>query len=120
MMTQFGSVFEEQYDITELSNVLKLSDKHWQSWFYWQYKYNHDSTSSQDPSWHAGLFYPNGTLQMKKISTLSYAYLSAVCGQPIAQLNTQYGFRFSFTPRICSKNTEIYLDLDNPKYSKGF
>lgn len=38
-------------------------DKYLTSWYYWQYKYNMDSTCSTSPPWLFSFFYPNGTLQ---------------------------------------------------------
>ncbi len=40
MMTQFGSMPETEAGLAETARVLMEADKHWQSWFWWQYKYN--------------------------------------------------------------------------------
>lgn len=51
MMTEFGSMPDTQVARDEISRVLNQAEKHWQSWFYWQFKYNNDSTCSTNPPW---------------------------------------------------------------------
>lgn len=51
MMTEFGSMPDTQIARDEISRVLNEAEKHWQSWFYWQFKYNNDSTCSTNPPW---------------------------------------------------------------------
>ena len=49
MMTEFGSVPETESGLQEIERVLGYAEKNWQSWHYWQYKYNADSTCSSNP-----------------------------------------------------------------------
>lgn len=100
-MTEFGSVPETEKGLDEVRRVLRLADKNWQSWFWWQYKYNADSTCSTNPPWEHSLYYPNGTLQFNKVFALSYPYAYAVCGSPIAQQSSLNTYILSFVPAKC-------------------
>ena len=63
-MTEFGSVANTPEGRADLRDVLANADKHLVSWYYWQFKYNMDSTCSTHPPWLFSFYYPNGTLQI--------------------------------------------------------
>lgn len=100
-MTEFGSMPDTEIAQGEIRRVLKEADKYWQSWFWWQYKYYQDSTSSTSPPWEQSLYYPNGTTQEKKIFALSYPYAYAICGTPISQTYALNTYTLEFIPRVC-------------------
>lgn len=51
------------------------------SWYYWQFKYNADSTSSTHPPQMQSFYYPEGELQYEKVKTLGHPYAYAICGE---------------------------------------
>lgn len=48
-MSEFGSVPNTPEGRAEILDVVKNTDKYLTSWYYWQYKYNMDSTCSTNP-----------------------------------------------------------------------
>jgi hypothetical protein len=63
IMSEFGSVPNTPEGRAEIKDVVQNVDKYLTSWYYWQYKYNMDSTCSTSPPWLHAFYYPNGTLQ---------------------------------------------------------
>ena len=106
MMTEFGSVPESKAGIEEINRVLRYAEKNWQNWYYWQYKNNSDSTCSSNPSWEHAFYYPNGTVQLKKVHALSYPYAYAICGSPVKQTHDDHSYSLTFKPKKCqNRNT---------------
>lgn len=120
MMTEFGSMPDSEQGNSETKRVLDQADKYWQSWFWWQYKYYKDSTSSTNPPWQQSLYYPNGTVQYNKVFTLSYPYAYAICGTPITQSYSSHSYTLELVPRTCGEShTEIYLN-EAMYFPRGF
>jgi hypothetical protein len=59
-VTEFGSVANATNDMTEIKNVMNMTESHLTSWYYWQFKYNADSTSSTNPPQMQSFYHPNG------------------------------------------------------------
>lgn len=86
IMTEFGAVQEElKGALLDLESLAKQSDKHLQSFIYWQYKYYNDLTTCT-PSGES-LFNNDGTPSQHKLETLTRPFPEAVAGS-----TTEYGF----------------------------
>lgn len=111
-MSEFGSVPNTPEGRAEIKDVVKNVDKYLTSWYYWQYKYNMDSTCSTSPPWLFSFYNPDGTLQEEKVRTLSYSYAYAICGKVLNQTNSQGSYSLSLIPVKClnNKNTEVFLN----------
>jgi hypothetical protein len=93
--------------------VTAQTDKYLMSWYYWQFKYNMDSTCSTNPPWLHAFYYPNGTLQQEKVQTLAYSYAYAICGRVSNQAHATGSYTLSFFPADCGeKHTEVFLNLE--------
>ena len=103
-MSEFGSVPNTPEGRAEIRDVVKNTDKYLTSWYYWQYKYNMDSTCSTNPQWLHAFYYHNGTLQTQKVKTLSYSYAYAICGSYINQTHSQGSYSLSLIPKKCLNN----------------
>jgi hypothetical protein len=71
------------------------------SWYYWQFKYNMDSTCSTNPPWLHAFYYPNSTLQTEKVQTLASSYAYAICGKYISQSKSAGSYSLNFFPGDC-------------------
>ena len=71
------------------------------SWYYWQFKYNSDSTCSTNPPWLHAFYYPNATLQLNKIKVLSYSYAYAICGKFVKQDHGRGSYALTYFPSDC-------------------
>ncbi len=110
-MTEFGSVPNNADGLAEINSVTENADKYLISWYYWQFKYNMDSTCSTNPQWLHSFYYPNSTLQTEKVQTLSYSYAYAICGKYIKQSRASGSYSLNYFPADCgSKHTEIFLN----------
>jgi hypothetical protein len=98
----------------ELKSVVDHADKYLTSWYYWQFKYNKDSTCSTSPPWLFSFYYPNGTTQVEKIRALSYSYAYAICGRFINQTSAEGSYSLNLFPSKClnEKHTEIFLNSE--------
>jgi hypothetical protein len=79
-MTEFGSVANASSDMAEIRNVMNMTETHLTSWYYWQFKYNADSTSSTHPPQMQSFYFPDGQLQYEKVKILGHPYAYAICG----------------------------------------
>jgi hypothetical protein len=88
-------------------NVLNTTESHQTSWYYWQFKYNADSTSSTNPPQMQSFYYPDGKLQYPKVKMLAHPYAYAVCGDNIIESWDENYYQLSLYPKECSngKNT---------------
>ena len=83
------------------------------SWYYWQFKYNMDSTCSTNPPWLHAFYYPDGSLQQQKVKTLAYSYAYAICGRVIDQAHQPGSYSLHWYPTDCgAKHTEIFLNME--------
>lgn len=64
IISEFGSVANTVEGRAELKSVVSHADKYLTSWYYWQFKYNMDSTCSTNPPWLFSFYYPNATVQL--------------------------------------------------------
>lgn len=127
IMTEFGAVQEQlKGALMDLESLAQQSDKHKQSWMYWQYKYYNDITTCT-PSGES-LFNNDGTPAVKKLETLTRPYPSAVAGTIVDyDFNIKtYKFQLSYTvaaanaakPELEAKTTVIRLNPSS-HYPKG-
>jgi len=75
---------------------------HQTSWYYWQFKYNADSTSSTNPPQMQSFYYPDGELQYPKVKILAHPYAYAVCGDNIIESWDDSYYQLSLYPKECS------------------
>lgn len=78
IMTEFGSVGDQDSDVRLLNKLTSAADHFLQSWFYWTYRSYGDITT-QNPSTET-FFHPNGSIQELKVKALSTTYPHAVAG----------------------------------------
>lgn len=110
MMTEFGSVPETQIGLNEIERVLSSVEKNWGNWFWWQFKFNADSTCT-GTAWDQSFYYPNGTLQHKKVKLLSHPYAYAVCGSPISESYSMNSYTLKIRAKGCGGSfTEVFLN----------
>jgi hypothetical protein len=84
VMTEFGSVYDKANDLQELRNILNVTEPYLTSWYYWQFKYNADSTCTDTPSWVFSFYTDKGDLQYEKVKLLAHPYAYALCGDEIS------------------------------------
>ena len=80
MLTEFGALSDSRKSSDEVLRITRAVESHFHSWIYWQFKYNNDITTEANPPTTESFYYPNGTLQLNKITALSHPYAYAVCG----------------------------------------
>lgn len=102
IITEFGSVVNTAEGRAEIRSVTQAADKYLLSWYYWQFKYNMDSTSSTHPPQLQSFYYPNSTLQVEKVQALAYSYVYALCGRYINQTRGIGSYTLSFFPSDCN------------------
>lgn len=113
-LTEFGACSNTQNCVNEITRVTSNADKHYQSWAYWQYKYNEDITTTSGSK--QGFYHDNGTLQKKKVSALARPYATAVAGKPLLMRFSPFTNVFQLTYRtlrsVESKKTNIYASKE--------
>lgn len=78
-LSEFGACLDTDACFTEIKSVTDAADAYLTSWTYWMYKpYNDFTTTCKDNM--EGLFYSDGSVQTKKISSLTRTYLQATQG----------------------------------------
>jgi hypothetical protein len=82
-LTEFGSLAEADNELVEYKLNLDAVESHQVSWYYWQFKYNEDSTSTTNPPELQSFYNPDGSLQVKKVKTLAHPYAYAICGEGV-------------------------------------
>lgn len=83
MMTEFGAVAVSQNSVDAIDFLTSLADANLQGWSYWQFKYFQDLTTSGSGE---GFYYPNGTVEVSKLKSLSRTYAPAIAGIPTQML----------------------------------
>lgn len=96
IMTEFGATMALKGALHDLDSLAKQSDKHQQSWMYWQYKYFHDITTSTPVG--ESLFNNDGTPAVEKLSILTRPYPSAIAGSLSSySFDTKEGLKLSYS-----------------------
>lgn len=78
IMTEFGAAQDIKPDLYALNKMMKMTEKHLQSYVYWQFKYYQDLTTCTPEG--EGLYNPDGTIVMDKMLILSRTYPQSVSG----------------------------------------
>ncbi len=78
IMTEFGAAEDTKGDIYAVKKMMDLTEKHVQSWIYWQYKYFQDITTCTPEG--EGFYDEDGELYEDKVKVLSRAYPQIIAG----------------------------------------
>lgn len=73
-ITEFGSCLDTDDCVREITQVADICDDKMASWAYWQFKTYNDLTSSAGNR-SEGFYNLDGTLQTKKVKSLSRTYI---------------------------------------------
>eukprot|EP00930_Biecheleria_cincta_P018359 TRINITY_DN14328_c0_g2_i1.p1 TRINITY_DN14328_c0_g2~~TRINITY_DN14328_c0_g2_i1.p1 ORF type:complete len:673 (-),score=85.83 TRINITY_DN14328_c0_g2_i1:149-2167(-) len=113
-LTEFGACSGSEDCIAELRRVLGFADSAFQSWAYWQFKYNHDITTVSGPL--EGFYTKDGSLQTAKVAALSRTFAPAIAGLPqkMSYEPRTGAFRLAYKVQEATAHlpTEIYLNRD--------
>jgi len=113
-LTEFGACSGSEGCIAELRRVLSSADSAFQSWAYWQFKYNHDITTVSGPL--EGFYKLDGSLQTAKVAALSRTFAPAIAGLPKKMTfePSTGAFRLIYTTQKATAHlpTEIFLNRD--------
>ncbi|KAJ5067604.1 cellulase [Anaeramoeba ignava] len=120
ILTEFGADDQDVSSLEALNYVEMNADKQLQSYFYWQFKFFDDITTTASVS--ESFYFPNGTLKTGKVKTLSRTYAQAIQGIPMMMnfdpITSKFQFKFQFNSSI-PLQTEIYLN-EEYYYPNGF
>merc|ERR1711865_256542 len=108
-MTEFGAVGTSAGELEHLNRLLQISYSHFQSWAYWQLKKYKDFTTMNAAE---SLYWPNGTIEQSKLSTLSRTFAQAIAGTPVSMVFDRItcGFELVYKATISTAPTEVYLN----------
>jgi endoglycosylceramidase len=117
-ISEFGAMDQRAEQLDLAAEILDWADSNFQSWAYWQLKFYDDFTTKnkEESFWDT-----NGTLEVKKLRTLSRTYAQAIAGVPISMnfnANTAQ-FDLAFRPLALGAPTEIYLN-EELHYKDGY
>jgi len=111
-LTEFGAVTaNSSIAIDSINWLLNKADDELQSWAYWQYKSYNDITTASNAL--ESFYWPNGTLQKKKVDALCRVYAKAVAGVIIRHEYNSEKNKFSLWYRMLAtrdgSGTIIYI-----------
>ena len=116
-LSEFGACSDSMSCYNEIMSVIKITEKNFISWSYWNYKpYGDHTTSAIEMVSYEGIYNDDGTVQNIKERGLSRGYVMDYQGRPIDfnfEENSETNFETSFEyHNNIAKPTVLYYNKD--------
>ena len=116
-LTEFGACSDSKACYNEIISVMKITEKNFISWSYWNYKpYGDHTTSAIEMVTYEGIYNDDGTVQNIKEKGLSRGYVMYYQGKPIdfkyeTDSDTNFETSFEYHKNI-SEPSVLYYNKD--------